>query len=62
MADIVNLRQERKRKARADRQREAEANRLKFGRPKAETAQQRLERARTERAHESHRRQEDPEA
>lgn len=61
MADIVNLRQARKRKTRADRQREAEANRLKFGRPKAETEHRKLEEARSERAHEGHRRDDEPE-
>lgn len=36
MSEIVNLRQVRKNKARAERQREAEANRLRFGRTKAQ--------------------------
>jgi hypothetical protein len=36
MADIVNLRQVRKQKARSDKERTAEANRLQFGRTKAE--------------------------
>ena len=35
MAEIVNLRKARKDKARRERQREAEANRLRFGRTKA---------------------------
>lgn len=35
-ADIVNLRQFRKRQARADKEMTAEANRLQFGRTKAE--------------------------
>lgn len=35
-AEIVNLRQARKRKARADKDRKAEDNRIKFGRTKAE--------------------------
>ncbi|HKU98376.1 MAG TPA: DUF4169 family protein [Vineibacter sp.] len=60
MADVVNLRQARKRKARLERERTAEANRLKFGRPKAETAHNRLEKARTDRAHEGHRRDDAP--
>jgi hypothetical protein len=36
MADIVNLRQARKRKARAEKDQRAEDNRLKHGRTKAE--------------------------
>jgi hypothetical protein len=35
-ADIVNLRQARKQKARSDKDKTAEANRLLFGRSKAE--------------------------
>jgi len=35
VAEIVNLRKARKDKARRERQREAEANRLRFGRTKA---------------------------
>lgn len=35
-ADIVNLRQFRKQKARDDREKQAEQNRLSFGRTKAE--------------------------
>jgi len=57
MADIVNLRQARKRKARLERERTAEANRLKFGRSKADKEHDRLENARGERVHESHRRE-----
>ncbi len=38
-ADIVNLRQERKKRARAQKEATAEANRLKFGRTKAERQQ-----------------------
>ena len=36
MSEIVNLRQVRKNKARAERERDAEANRLRFGRTKAQ--------------------------
>lgn len=36
MADIVNLRQARKAKARSDKDKIAEANRAKFGRTKSE--------------------------
>ena len=47
MAEIVNLRQARKAKARAEREDEATRNRALFGRPKAERE---LERKRTEQA------------
>jgi hypothetical protein len=47
MAEIVNLRQARKRKARADKETRAAENRIVFGRTKAErdkiTAERRLE-------------------
>lgn len=59
MADIVNLRQARKQKSRADRERAAEANRLKFGQPKAAKQRTRLEEARAQRAHEAHRNDKD---
>ncbi len=36
MGDVVNLKRERKRKARRDEDRLADANRLRFGRPAAE--------------------------
>lgn len=36
MADIINLRQARKRKSRAEKEREAADNRVRFGRTKAE--------------------------
>ena len=39
MAEIVNLRQMRKNKARAEKEVTADANRLKFGRTKAERKQ-----------------------
>jgi len=39
MAEIVNLRQMRKKKARQDKEKTADANRLKFGRTKAERQQ-----------------------
>lgn len=41
MAEIVNLRQARKAKARAEKDQAAEANRAKFGRTKAERDLQR---------------------
>ncbi len=59
MAEIVNLKQLRKARSRAEREKEAEANRLKFGRTKAETERKRLEETRAERAHEAHKIDED---
>ena len=43
MAEIVNLRAARKRKAREDAERAAEANRALFGRSKAEKQRERTE-------------------
>lgn len=43
MAEIVNLRQMRKQKARQDKEKTADANRLKFGRTKAERKHTRAE-------------------
>ena len=54
-ADVVNLRQARKAKARADKQRTASANRAVFGRTKAEKAKASAERERAGRALDSHR-------
>ena len=55
MAEIINLRQVRKAKARAVEDAKAESNRIAFGRPKkAKTLQQRRKALETER-HEGHR-------
>ncbi|WP_316860092.1 DUF4169 family protein [uncultured Cohaesibacter sp.] len=43
MATIVNLRQARKARARAEKETKAESNRAKFGLTKAEKTKQRLE-------------------
>ena len=43
MGEIVNLRQVRKQKARAEKERQADANRALYGRTKAEKARDRLE-------------------
>lgn len=56
MAEISNLRQARKRKRRADKERDAEANRLRFGRSAAAKAGERLDRDLAERRLEGHRR------
>jgi hypothetical protein len=49
VAEIINLNRARKAKARVDKQAEAEANRAKFGRSKAEKLADAAERARAER-------------
>jgi hypothetical protein len=49
MADVVNLRQARKRKARADKDQQAAENRAKFGRTKGETARDDADAARVRR-------------
>ena len=49
MADIINLRQARKTKARADKERQAEANRAKFGQSKAARQARLREEERTDR-------------
>jgi hypothetical protein len=55
MAEIINLRQVRKAKARAEADTKADANRIAFGQPKkAKTLQQRRKALETER-HEGHR-------
>lgn len=45
MAEIVNLRQARKAKARAEAEKKAEANRIAFGTPKAEKMRLKAEKA-----------------
>ena len=49
MGEIVNLNRYRKAQARAERERQAEENRVRFGRPKAETQARRLEEERDRR-------------
>jgi len=51
MAEIVNLRRARKSRDRAQAEKDAEANRHKFGRTKAERAQKNAETARAAREH-----------
>ncbi|MBL8674606.1 MAG: DUF4169 family protein [Rhodospirillales bacterium] len=55
MAEIVNLRAARKRKARDAKSREADANRASFGVPATAKAAARLENARAERTLRGHR-------
>jgi hypothetical protein len=61
MADIINLRQARKRRERERKNAEAEANRAAFGRTKAEREGTRTERDLAERLHEGHRIDKEPE-
>ena len=57
MADIINLRQARKTRARAEKERLAAANRAKFGRTKAERQSSDQEEARLARQVEGSRRE-----
>ena len=57
MAEIINLRTFRKQKARSGKEAEAEANRLKFGRSKAEKQRDALEKAVAEKHIEGHKRE-----
>ena len=50
MADVINLKRARKDKARQQREREAEANRVRFGRTKAQKAADKQATARQGRA------------
>ena len=56
MAEIVNLRAARKRKAREDAERAAEANRALFGRSKSEKQRDRLEKDKARAFVDGHRR------
>ena len=57
MAEIVNLRQARKAKARADKEAQAAANRARFGRSKAEKDAEAAKQALADRALEGHKRE-----
>jgi len=56
MAEIVNLRQHRKRKARARREEAAAENRVRFGMTRAEREQNAAQQAKDERKLDGHRR------
>ncbi|KLK93500.1 hypothetical protein AA309_09335 [Microvirga vignae] len=56
MAEIVNLRQARKQKARAEKEARAEQNRITFGRTKAEKEQTKAERDLAQRRLDFHKR------
>ncbi len=55
--DVVNLRQFRKRNARAEKEKQAEQNRISFGRTKAEKSLTDALNAKAEKAHEQGRRE-----
>ncbi len=57
MAEVVNLRQARKQKARAEKTRAAEENRIAFGRTRGEREKQRRLAEHAERHLEGHRRE-----
>lgn len=61
MADVVNLRQFRKQKARGEREAAAEQNRALHGRTKAEKERDRISAERAENFVDGHRRDRDPE-
>ena len=58
MAQILSLSKARKAKARSEKEATAEANRLKFGRTKAEKAQDATEKARADKHVDGHKRDE----
>lgn len=58
MADIISLSKARKARARADKETAAEANRLKFGRTKAEKLKDAGDKARAEKHIDGHKRDE----
>lgn len=57
MADIINLRNVRKQKARDEKEAAAEANRAKFGRTKGEKLKQASEKSRSEKLIDGHKRE-----
>jgi hypothetical protein len=58
MAEIINLRSARKAKARTEKETAAEANRLKFGRTKAEKLKDAAEKAKADKHIDGHKREE----
>lgn len=57
---IINLRQARKKRARAEAERQAQENRIRFGQTKAEKQVRKAEEARRNRLHEAGRIEPDP--
>lgn len=60
MGDVVNLRQARKTKARTEKANKAQANRMAFGRPKAERLAHRLKSEQLAKFVDGHKRDPDP--
>ncbi len=60
MSNVLSLSKARKAKARADKEKTAEQNRILFGRTKAEKLQAKAEKALAERRIEAHRRDGEP--
>ncbi|WP_375548569.1 DUF4169 family protein [Oceanicaulis alexandrii] len=59
MTQPINLRQARKQKARADKAKQAETNRIQFGTPKAQRELEKAREARRQAALEAHKRDTD---
>ena len=59
MAEIINLRKARKKKARAEKEAESAENRAKFGRPKEERSQSDAAKDLLDRKLDAHRRKDD---
>lgn len=59
MSDVINLRQQRKAKARTDKEKQAEANRLVHGRTKGEKQKSKKEAERASKLLEGHKRDKD---
>lgn len=59
-AEIINLRQARKTRARSEKSAKADENRVRFGLPKGEKARQKLERERSTAQLDGHKREPEP--
>lgn len=57
MENVINLNRARKIRARAEKERQASENRIRFGRPKSETANLRQEHERADRQLSGHKRE-----
>lgn len=61
MAEVINLKQQRKAKARTEKEKKASENRVKFGQTKAEKNKKKIESKRDEKLLEGHKRDKDEE-
>ncbi|MDX2073212.1 MAG: DUF4169 family protein [Alphaproteobacteria bacterium] len=61
MTEIINLNQQRKAKARTDKEKQATENRRKFGRSKEEKQKEKLENDKLKRHLDAHKREDDEE-